>query len=190
MKPFNRTMTSYIKVLFRRFFKFWLNFPNRKRILSTLNRISFHLILTSRTTSEEEYALYPRKFVQNINEGVYLLEIPLTSIRVDRFASCEDIVPRFQLTRHSKLYSKPSFKNMHIHSMFLIWKHFGVFFSSPFRLMKLLIMSWSFTFKLSKMDSRYNIESVKYPDYRQMQGGGLKEGDLNEGYSFSSNWLK
>lgn len=56
--------------------------------------------------------------------------------------------------------------------------------------MKILIMSWSFTFKLSKMDSRYNIESVKYPDYRQMQGGGLKEGDLNEGYSFSSNWLK
>lgn len=34
------------------------------------------------------------------------------------------------------------------------------------------------------MDSRYNIESIKYPDYRQMQGGGLKEGDLNEGYSF------
>ena len=34
------------------------------------------------------------------------------------------------------------------------------------------------------MDSRYNIESVKYPDYRQMQGGGLKEGNLNEGYSF------
>ena len=55
--------------------------------------------------------------------------------------------------------------------------------------MKLVIRSWSITFELRKMDSRYKIESVKYPDYRQMQGGGLKEGDLNEGYSFvQTDW--
>ena len=56
------------------------------------------------------------------------------------------------------------------------------FFLDPFRLIKVLIRSWSFTFKLSKVDSQWNIESVKYQDYRQMTEWGLKEGDLNERY--------
>ena len=51
-------------------------------------------MLTSYTSSEEENITYLRKFFQNIsnsNEG-----LPLTSMRADRCASCEDIVHRFQ----------------------------------------------------------------------------------------------
>ena len=58
-------------------------------------------MLTSCTSSEEEMNPYLWKFTQNIrknNEGTKLLKIPLTSMRVGRFASYENIVCRFQIS--------------------------------------------------------------------------------------------
>ena len=58
-------------------------------------------MLTSCTSSEEELNPYLWKFTQNIrknNEGTKLLKIPLTSMRVGRFASYENIVTRFQIS--------------------------------------------------------------------------------------------
>ena len=58
-------------------------------------------MLTSCTSSEEEMNPYLWKFTQNIrknNEGTKLLKIPLTSVRVGRFASYENIVTRFQIS--------------------------------------------------------------------------------------------
>ena len=58
-------------------------------------------MLTSCTSSEEEMNPYLWKFTQNIrknNEGTKLLKIPLTSMRVGRFASYENIVTRFQIS--------------------------------------------------------------------------------------------
>ena len=54
-------------------------------------------MLTSYTSSEEEMNPYLWKFTQNIrknNEGTKLLKIPLTSMRVGRFASYENIVTK------------------------------------------------------------------------------------------------
>ena len=56
-------------------------------------------MLTSYTSSEEENIPNLRKFARNIrnnNESPRLFEEPLTSMHVDRFASCEGIVPRLQ----------------------------------------------------------------------------------------------
>ena len=57
-------------------------------------------MLTSYTSSEEDKIPYIRKFAQNIrinNEGPdSCLKILLTSMHVDCFASCEDVIPRFQ----------------------------------------------------------------------------------------------
>ena len=56
-------------------------------------------MLTSYTSSEEEKIPYLPKFAQNIrnNKGPdSCLKILLTSMRVDCFASCEDVIPRFQ----------------------------------------------------------------------------------------------
>ena len=58
-------------------------------------------MLTSYTSSEEDMNPYLWKFTQNIrknNEGTKLLKIPLTSMRVGRFASYENIVTRFQIS--------------------------------------------------------------------------------------------
>ena len=58
-------------------------------------------MLTSCTSSEEEMNPYLWKFTQNIrknNEGTKLFKIPLTSMRVGRFASYENIVTRFQIS--------------------------------------------------------------------------------------------
>ena len=67
---------SKLEVVYRRFFQFWLIFPEPKLSVA-LRRIYFQLMLTSHTSSEEEKILYLRKFAQNIannNEGPQLLE--------------------------------------------------------------------------------------------------------------------
>ena len=51
-------------------------------------------MLTSYTSSEEESIPYFRKFAQNIRNNN--IGPQLTSMGVDRFASCENIVPKFQ----------------------------------------------------------------------------------------------
>ena len=67
-------------------------------------------MLTSYTSSKEEMNPYLRKFAQNIRkniEGTKLLKIPLTSMRVGRFASCENIVTKFQISSILLLSQSP-----------------------------------------------------------------------------------
>ena len=54
-------------------------------------------MLTSCTSSEEEMNPYLWKFTQNIRKNIHM-KIPLTSMRVGRFASYENIVSRFQIS--------------------------------------------------------------------------------------------
>ena len=56
-------------------------------------------MLTSYTSSEEENIPYLRKFARNIrnnDKGPKLFEDTAGLMRVDRFASCENIVPSFK----------------------------------------------------------------------------------------------
>ena len=50
-------------------------------------------MLKSHTSSKEEEISYLRKFAQNNNKGCELLEEPLNTMRVDRFASCQFFPP-------------------------------------------------------------------------------------------------
>ena len=57
-------------------------------------------MLTSYTSSEEENILFLRKFAQNMRNSSGspkpFFEDTADQVRVDRLASCENIVPRFQ----------------------------------------------------------------------------------------------
>ena len=55
-------------------------------------------MLTRHTSSEEEKIPYLRKFSLDIrnNTEFSCMKIPLTGMRVDRFVSCENVLPRLQ----------------------------------------------------------------------------------------------
>ena len=62
-------------------------------------------MLTSYTSSEEKKNFFLRKFAQNIrksNEG-----LPLTNMRVDRCAICENIVQSFQTINSTQIPLPP-----------------------------------------------------------------------------------
>ena len=67
----------------------------------TQNRIYFQLMLTSHTSSEEEKIPYLENFLKTSGTTRTVLrysclKILQTSMCVDCFASCENVVPRFQ----------------------------------------------------------------------------------------------
>ena len=73
--PHNWPVISWLKVVYSRFFNSGSYLQTNISIHS--NRITFQLILTSYTTSEEENIPYPWISVQtirNINKGLHLLE--------------------------------------------------------------------------------------------------------------------
>ena len=94
----NRLVMSWRKVVCRRFFHFWLIFPNRNydwhSIEYNFNWCWHHTLhLKKKTFPIFENLL---KTLGTTTEVLSCLKIPLTSMRVDHLASCEKIVPRFQ----------------------------------------------------------------------------------------------
>ena len=85
-------------MVYCRFFQFWLIFPNRnyksRSMKYNFNWCWHHTLhLKKKTFPIFENLL---KTSGTTTKVLSCLKIPLTSMRVDRFASCENIVPRFQ----------------------------------------------------------------------------------------------
>ena len=96
-------MTFFYQRMLKRYGKtvgqFWLIFPNRNyQSCSIEYNFNWSLMPTSCTSSEEENIPDLRKMVKTSRTitWTWTLKVLLTSMRVDRFASCENIVPRLQ----------------------------------------------------------------------------------------------
>ena len=93
---FNRLMMSRLEVVYRRFFQFWLIFPNQNyQSRSKENNFNWPWPCTL-PLKRNRFSILENKLITSGTTTKFLscLKIPLTSMRF--IASCENVVPRFQ----------------------------------------------------------------------------------------------
>ena len=95
---FDRSVTSKLEVVYRRFFQFWFILPNQNYQSRTKEYNFYWCWHHTLHLKQKRFPIFENLFKTSGTTTKFLscLKIPLTSMRVDGFTSCENFVPRFQ----------------------------------------------------------------------------------------------